>query len=254
MQLFYKEYPGPGATIIIMHGLFGMLDNWHNVAKKLSERYRVFSLDLRNHGQSPHSDDMSFELMAGDLNKFMEEKSIPSASIMGHSLGGKVAMEFALQYPEKTENLVVVDIAPIKYKAGHTEIFEALFKLDISDEEKKRSDLDKELAEMIPEFSVRQFLLKSLERNPEGGYSWKFNLQVLYDQYDKLISGIADNRTYPGPALFIAGGNSPYIKKEHEGGIEKLFPNFRITTIADAGHWVHAEKPGELIEALDEFL
>src|SRR5690606_14139447 len=100
----------------------------------------------------------------------------------------------------------------------------------------------------------RQFLLKSLERNPEGGYKWKFNLQVLYDQYDKLISGIADNRTYTDPALFIAGGNSPYIKKEHEDEIKKLFPKYKITTIAGAGHWVHAEKPDELIEALDEFL
>ncbi len=254
MQLFYKEYPGPGPVLIIMHGLFGMLDNWHNLARKFSEKYHVFLLDLRNHGQSEHSDEMDYSLMADDLREFMLEHFIPSAVILGHSMGGKVAMEFALNYPELTQKLIVADIAPVKYKPGHNEIFDALLNLDIQDESKTRGDLDQELQVKIPEFGTRQFLMKSLARKPEGGYEWKFNLKGLYANYEKILAAPKADTAYEGPTLFIRGGASPYVRDEHLELIASLFPNYTLVTLDGAGHWVHAEKPAELIAAVEEFI
>jgi len=254
MQLFHKEYPGPGKPLIVMHGLFGMLDNWHNIARKLSEKYHVFLLDLRNHGQSPHADTINYPIMADDLFEFMQDQGLANAAILGHSMGGKVAMEFALKFPEKVSKLIVVDIAPVRYKPGHNEIFDALFKLDIKDQNKKRSDLDKELSVGIPEFGVRQFLMKSLDRKEEGGYNWKFNLQALYDHYDEILAEIETGRTYSDQTLFIRGGNSPYVQDQFLSQIEAHFPNYELETIAGSGHWVHAEKPDELLKSVNGFL
>lgn len=248
MQLFHKEYPGPGKPLIILHGLFGMLDNWHNLARKFASQYHVFLLDLRNHGQSPHSDAMNYPLMADDLWEFMREQNIPQAYILGHSMGGKVAMEFALRFPEKCLKLVVVDIAPVKYKPGHNDIFKALFALDIANAEKSRKDLDEDMTPLIPEFGVRQFLLKSLERKEEGGYLWKFNLEAIHSHYDEILAELEGDRSYGGPTLFIRGDNSPYVQDSALAQIEAFFPNYQLETIKDAGHWVHAEKPVELIE------
>ncbi|MDX5321295.1 MAG: alpha/beta fold hydrolase, partial [Bacteroidota bacterium] len=254
MQLFHKEYPGPGKPLIIMHGLFGMLDNWHNLARKFSENFHVFLLDLRNHGQSPHSAVMNYPIMADDLWEFMQQQGLSKAYILGHSMGGKVAMEFALKYPDKCDKLIVVDIAPVNYKPGHNEVFEALFNLDISNGEKSRKELDQEMTAWIQDFGTRQFLLKSLVRKEEGGYYWKFNLPVIHQHYSEIIAGIEGNRTFEKEALFLRGGKSRYVKEEHHGEITQLFPNHQLHTIEDAGHWVHAEKPTELIEAVTKFL
>ncbi len=254
MQLFHKEYPGPGTPLIILHGLFGMLDNWHNLARRFSEKYHVFLLDLRNHGQSPHSDSINYPVMADDLWEFMNSQGLSSAYILGHSMGGKVAMEFALKYPDKCRKLVVVDIAPVAYKPGHDEIFKALFGLEIDNPEKTRKELDEDMTRWVPEFGVRQFLLKSLERKEEGGYRWKFNLEAIHRHYDRIIEGIKIGRQYPGEALFIRGSESPYIRDRNLPDIEALFPRYRLITVAGSGHWVHAEKPEELIHAVDEFL
>ncbi len=254
MQLFYKEYPGPGKPLIILHGLFGLLDNWHNVAKTLSATYHVYSLDLRNHGQSPKSAVMNYAVMADDLWEFMQKQGIARAAIMGHSMGGKVAMEFALRFPEKCANLIVVDIAPKKYKPGHDEIFKALFALDTTNTEKTRKDFDQDMQPLIPEFGVRQFLLKSLERKEDGSYQWKFNLEALHTHYTAISDEPEGNRIYKGPTLFLRGGNSRYVSDEDQAKVAALFPNYRLETIAGAGHWVHAEKPGELVEVVSGFL
>jgi esterase len=254
MQLFYKEYPGPGKPLIILHGLFGLLDNWHNVAKTLSATFHVYTLDLRNHGQSPKSAVMNYAVMADDLWEFMQDKGISQACFMGHSMGGKVAMEFALRFPEKCAKLIVVDIAPKRYEPGHTEIFNALFDLDIANSEKTRKDFDQDMQTKIPEFGVRQFLLKSLERNDEGNYQWKFNLDALHTHYEKISEEIPGGRTYKGPTLFLRGGNSRYVSEEDRSKIESLFPNCQLKTIEGAGHWVHAEKPVELVEVVKGFL
>lgn len=254
MQLFYKEYPGAGEPLIILHGLFGLLDNWHNVAKTLSETCHVYSLDVRNHGQSPKSAAMNYAVMADDLWEFMKDHRIAKASVMGHSMGGKMAMEFALRFPEKCAKLIAVDIAPKRYKPGHNEIFDALFRLDINNPEKSRKDLDTELAEGIPNFSVRQFLLKSLERKEDGSYQWKFNLQALHTHYSLISGELEGNRTYEGPSLFIRGSKSDYVQEEDLASIGSMFPNYQLETIEGAGHWVHAEKPGELVEVVKGFL
>jgi len=225
-----------------------MLDNWHNVARKFAANHHVYLLDLRNHGQSPHSDAINYPLMADDLWEFMKEQNIPQAYILGHSMGGKVAMEFALKYPEKCLKLIVVDIAPVKYKPGHNDIFKALFALDIDDAQKTRKNLDEDMSPLIPEFGIRQFLLKSLERKEEGGYEWKFNLKAIHSQYDEILAGIEGKRSYDGPTLFIRGANSPYVQDRALPEIQELFPNYQLETIEGAGHWVHAEKPVELIE------
>ncbi len=237
-----------------MHGLFGMLDNWHNLARKFASHYHVFLLDLRNHGQSPHADAINYPLMADDLWEFMKEQNIPQAYILGHSMGGKVAMEFALRFPEKCLKLVVVDIAPVQYKPGHNDIFKALFALDITNAEKSRKDLDEDMTPLIPEFGVRQFLLKSLERKEEGGYAWKFNLKAIHNHYEEILAELKDDRSYGGPTLFIRGGNSPYVQESALPQIEALFPNYQLETIEGAGHWVHAEKPVELIDEVEQFL
>ncbi|MBI1221223.1 MAG: alpha/beta fold hydrolase [Bacteroidetes bacterium] len=254
MQLFYKEYPGPGKPLIIMHGLFGMLDNWHNLARKFAEEYHVFLLDLRNHGQSPHSDAINYPLMADDLWEFMNQQGISRAYVLGHSMGGKVAMEFALRYPDKCEKLVVVDIAPVRYKPGHNDVFEALFHLDIDNTQKTRKELDEDMQEWISDFGTRQFLLKSLVRKEEGGYYWKFNLPAIHKHYDEIIAEIPGNRSFKHPTLFIRGSNSPYIKDDYRRAIAELFPDSSLVTIEGAGHWVHAEKPRELIGTVEQFL
>lgn len=237
-----------------MHGLFGMLDNWHNLARKFSDNYHVYLLDLRNHGQSPHSDAINYPLMANDLWEFMQQQNIAQAYILGHSMGGKVAMEFALRFPEKCLKLIVVDIAPVRYKPGHNDIFKALFALNIDDENKSRKDLDEDMSDLIPEFGVRQFLLKSLVRKDEGGYYWKFNLPAIHAHYDEIIAELEGNRSYGGPTLFIRGEKSPYILDQYLPSIHESFPNSQLETIDGAGHWVHAEKPVELISVVEDFL
>jgi esterase len=253
MQLFYKEYPGPGAPLIMMHGLFGMLDNWHNIARQLAENYRVFLLDLRNHGQSPHSPEMSYPLMAADLSEFMEARKLDKACVLGHSMGGKAAMEFALSYPGKCEKAIVVDMAPVAYKPGHDTIFKALFQVDLHNGNKTRGELEKEMAAFVPESAVRQFLLKSLAREGDG-FVWKFNLDVLYRNYDAVIAPVTGERSYDGEVLFVRGSRSDYVQEAHLPEIKRLFPQFRLETIAGAGHWVHAEKPAELVQAIKNFL
>lgn len=253
MKLFYKNYPGQGKNLIILHGLFGMLDNWHQVAKQLSAHFNVFTVDLRNHGQSPHDKEISFDLMAADVKELCDDLHLKSVIVMGHSLGGKTAMQFALSYPDKVEALLVLDIAPVKYAAGHTEIFEALFALDLTDGNRSRKEMDDALASHIKDFGIRQFLLKSLSR--EGtSYQWKFNLNALFENYVKLSDRIDSENKFDKPTLFVAGEKSNYIQPNHAAAIEKLFPQYGLVSISNAGHWVHADNPEALIDAVIKFL
>lgn len=252
MELNYKSF-GQGEPLIIMHGLFGSLDNWQTLAKKFGEHFQVFTVDLRNHGRSPHAEEMNYALMARDIAGFMTAQGLPEAHILGHSMGGKVAMQFAIDFPSLTKKLMVVDISPSTYSGGHHEIFEALFALNLEEIE-SRKDADEQLQSGIPEFGVRQFLLKNLTRSKEGGYVWKMNLQVIYDHYLDILAPIQSPEAYEGPCLFVKGGKSGYITEAHEPKIKALFPNCRIETIAEAGHWVHAEQPQQLLDVVTSFL
>jgi len=250
--LNYKSY-GQGEPVIILHGLFGMLDNWQTIARQLSEEYNVYLLDQRNHGKSPHTERFDYSDMAEDVSDFMEKEGILKAHIIGHSMGGKTAMQLALFYPEKIESLTVVDIAPKAYKGGHQEIFEALFSIDLPTIE-SRKDADEQLQATISNFGVRQFLLKNLTRQKTGGYAWKMNLPTIHESYTAILSAITSIDSFSGPVLFIRGGQSKYVADIDKFIIKDLFPAADIVTIEGAGHWVHAEKPTELLEAVRRFI
>lgn len=253
MKLHYQKLGEQGKSIIILHGLFGTLDNWATIAKVLAEKYIVYLVDQRNHGRSPHSDEFNFELMAEDLHEFIQTHNLHLPTILGHSMGGKTAMKFACKYPELLHNLIVVDIAPIFYPVHHHQILKGLYSLDFS-KITSRSDAEEQLSKEIPIFSVRQFLLKNLYRKLDNSYGWRMNLDAIAQNIEIIGHGLSDNEKYEGKTLFIRGLNSDYIKDEHFDTIKHHFPNSSVFSIAKAGHWVHAEAPQLLTKQVLEFI
>ena len=253
MELNYKKYGDSGPALIILHGLLGSLDNWHSLATKFGEDYTVYTIDQRNHGKSPHSSKMSYTLMADDLYEFMQTHQLLKANIIGHSMGGKTAMQFAIHFPHLIDKLIVVDMSPRPSGAHHNTIFEALFSIDIT-KIRSRQEADQQLAGYIPEFAVRQFLLKNLGRDEKGNFKWKMNLKGIYDNYRHILKGIEPNAVFDKQTLFIKGGKSGYVQTEDEELIRKIFPASSIKTIEDAGHWVHAEAPEAFYMVAREFL
>ncbi len=252
MKLNYKEF-GQGDPLIILHGLFGTSDNWQTLAKQFAKNYTVFIIDQRNHGRSPHDDEFNYQVMAEDLKDFMEEHWIYETKMIGHSMGGKTAMQFALDYPDMLEKLVVVDIANQQYEGGHESIFKALLSLDL-DKIKNRKEADEFLKGQIEDFGVRQFLLKNLTRNKEGGYEWKMNLPIIHKNYQSILGKIESEETFENATLFIKGGLSKYITDENFATTQQLFPNSELKTIENVGHWVHAAAPKELLQIVESFL
>lgn len=252
MKLSYRE-SGEGKPIIILHGLFGSSDNWLSIARELENEYKVYLVDQRNHGSSPHDDDFTYEAMAADLADFLKEHSIEDPVIIGHSMGGKTAMQFALSYPELLRKLVVVDIAPRYYAPHHQTILEGLQSIDVENLESRR-EADKALANYVKELGVRQFLLKNLGRNSQGGYEWKMNLPVISEKIENVGQAIEGNTPFEKPVLFINGAASDYLTEKDEEMIYKLFPQATIQAIQGAGHWVHAEKPEEFTEVVRAFV
>ncbi len=253
MELNYKEF-GQGDPVIILHGLFGTLDNWQTIARQLSDEYSVYILDQRNHGRSPHTDVHDYHHMAEDLREFMESHWMyDGAHVIGHSMGGKTAMQFALEHPDLVKKLVVVDIAPKAYPGNHYEIFNALLSMNLNEIE-NRTEADELLARRIEEEDVRLFLMKNLTRRKEGGYEFKMNLPVLREHYDDVLAAVEGEHPFEGPALFIRGGRSKHVVEGDEVLIKKLFPNATIETIDRAGHWVHADAPVQLLKIIQKFL
>ena len=252
MQLHFKE-SGQGRAVILLHGLFGSSDNWHFIALRLAESFHIFAVDHRNHGQSPHHAEMNYPLMAGDVNKFMAARGLESALVIGHSMGGKTAMQLALQFPERVEKLVVADMAPRAYAPAHDKIFAALLALNLPSFQ-TRQQIEDALAPEIPNLVLRRFLLKNLGRNTDGNFIWKINLDGLAKNYLKLGEPVAAAAPFAKPTLFIRGGKSKYIKAEDEPLIRELFPRSQIQTIAAASHWVHADEPQEFLRLLFDFL
>lgn len=252
MKLNFKKF-GEGEPLFILHGLFGSLDNWQTLGKILSDTYSVYLIDLRNHGKSPHSNSFSYLEMAADLVELIEDERLDKVSLIGHSMGGKTAMTFATEYPHLLEKLIVVDIAPKKYPPHHNEILEALYALDLTKISSRR-EADEVMRPKMPVDGTRLFLLKNLTREKEGGYSWKMNLDMLSQNIETIIDLTPITFPIPLPTLFIRGGASNYIVDADFKSIASLFPNSEIITIENAGHWVHAEKPQELIEIIQEFL
>jgi esterase len=251
MKLFYKKL-GQGQPLIVMHGLMGMLDNWTTPAKVLAQHFEVYLIDQRNHGHSPHSDDFSYQDMSYDLYEFIENHQLEGAHILGHSMGGKTAMKFAQNHSDMLSKLIVADIAPRAYDVHHQQILAGLQAVDL-EKIKKRSDADETLQQYIPEFGVRQFLLKNLYWPEKGQLGWRFNLQVIADTIEKIGEETTD-RQYDGETLFIRGENSDYIQDSDQEMIDIYFPDSKIETITNAGHWVHAEQPEQFLTYVLNFL
>jgi len=250
-KLFSREF-GAGAPVMILHGLFGFSDNWQTIAKGLADTHLVVTPDLRNHGRSPHVSTHSYPEMAEDLRVFMEEKWMFHAAVVGHSMGGKVAMQLALTHPDMVEKLVVVDMEPGQADDNHSDIIQALLGLDLS-KMIQRSEAEAYLAERIPDFGTRQFLLKNITREADGTFTWKMNLPVLWEHFQDILAAVAGT-PFEKPTLFVRGSRSNYVKDSEWDKTKLLFPNAQLVTIEGAGHWVHADKPKELLEVLRGFL
>ena len=255
MQLNYAQYGESGPPLIILHGLLGAHGNWHTLSRtRFAEQAHVFAVDQRNHGDSPHADRFDYDAMAEDIRDFIYQHDLGSATLLGHSMGGKTAMNTALRFPGLVDRLIVVDMAPRSYPPHHQPLLDALLRINPTQYD-DRSSIDDELAKDIPSFAVRQFLLKNLDYDTsEQQYRWKMNLPVIAEQYDHVNAGITAEHPFDKPALFIDGGNSSYVQDEDMTQIRKLFRQAQRITIEGAGHWVHAEKPKPLADAVERFL
>ena len=254
MKLYFKEYGEAGTPLLILHGLLGAGGNWHTLSREaFSDAFHVYAVDLRNHGRSSHSDALDYPVMAGDVEELIERENLAPAHVLGHSMGGKVAMQLALDHPDLVDHLVVADIAPKDYPPHHETILEALRELDLSRYESRR-DIDRTLAERISSRPVRQFLLKNLDYDGEGGYRWAMNLEAIYQNYGKISAGLEAEGSFSGPALFIRGEQSNYVADEDREHIKQSFPKARLTTLKGAGHWLHADQPAAFAETVMRFL
>ena len=252
MQLHFQTC-GHGAPLLILHGLFGSLQNWQTISHGLSEHFQVFAIDQRNHGASPHSPEMNYRVMAEDVLEFLESQSLECASLLGHSLGGKTAMMFSLLYPQRVDKLICADIAPRAYPPYHNQILEALIALDPS-AYRNRADVETALAPAIPEKVVRRFLLMNLSHDPNGGCSWKLNLHAIQKNYSRLNEALPVDRACDRPTLFLRGQASDYILDTDWPLIQRLFPRAELATIPAAGHWLHADAPEPFLDAVRNFL
>jgi pimeloyl-ACP methyl ester carboxylesterase len=253
MKLYFRKLGERGTPIIILHGIFGSSDNWLNIGKVLAETHQVFLLDQRNHGQSPWSDEFDYMVMAADLKEFIEDHQLQNPILIGHSMGGKVVMQFELNYPALAQKVIVVDIAPKYYPVHHTQILNGLNSLDLKNLQ-SRTEANEHLKRFEEKEGVRQFLLKNLYRNSENEFAFRINLKVITKNIDVVghelfIKNPSETFTY-----FIKGSDSHYILPEDERYISEIFPNFEIIEIANAGHWVQADQPEAFVKAVQQIL
>lgn len=253
MKLFYRQY-GEGQPVIILHGVFGVSDNWVTIGRKLAGKFSVYILDLRNHGQSPHSDTFNYIAMMEDLQEFIEDHQLENPILIGHSMGGKVAMYYALEYPDHVNSLIVVDISMRKYphRSTHIKMIDAMLAVDF-DKAASREDVEQQLEASIPSKPIRLFVMKNLERVGNNTFKWRINLQALSDNIARIFEGVEHPGIYENPALFIRGGKSDYISDDDMDKISTHFPGAQLETISGASHWVHAEKPDELCALFSDF-
>lgn len=267
MDLYYRKY-GNGPPLVIVHGLYGSSDNWVTIGKALAGQFTVYLIDQRNHGNSPHSREHNYDLMKQDLLSFLIGHNLNRTILAGHSMGGKTVMAFAADYPDRVAALIVMDIGPKNYThlargdsrtIDHEQIVNALLNIDL-EKITMREDAGELLAGTIPSSGIRSFLLKNLERNKDGSYAWKLNLEAIRDNLPVIMGGLEaeDLRNHRGisgfPVLFVRGEKSPYIPDEDIPVIKKMFPTADFVTIPGAGHWLHVEQPELLVKTLNYFL
>jgi esterase len=253
VPLAVVEY-GAGPPLAILHGLFGSRRNWASMAQCLATRHRVIAIDLRNHGASPWAETMDYREMAEDVRATLQARGYDRFALLGHSMGGKVAMTAALEHGAAVECLIIVDIAPVAYAAHHLCHVRPMRELDLADI-KRRSDADAALAPAIADAAERAFLLQNLILE-DGRARWRLNLEAIEREMPRLVDfpAIPASDTYDGPSLFVAGGRSDYLRHEHEPEIRRLFPNAEVANIENAGHWLHAEQPTAFLAVVEAFL
>lgn len=253
--LNYKQL-GSGENLVLIHGLFGSLENLNMVAKPLSESYCVTSIDVRNHGDSFHKSSMDYPSLAQDVIDLLDHLDIESCLLLGHSMGGKIAIQVALEHPSRINKLIVADIAPVNYPPHHTTIIAGLKAIDFS-KVTKRKDADSQLSEYVDDMGIRQFLLRNLAVNTQGEFSFKCHLDNISTAYPDIMKAIElpENKApYSGKTLFIKGGKSDYILADHREAITALLPNSQAKVIQGAGHWLHAEKTIAFNKIVQEFI
>lgn len=251
MKLNYRKV-GEGKPLVILHGLFGSADNWFSIARELDKEFTMYLVDQRNHGDSPHDDEWNYEVMVEDLKELLDEEALEKVYLMGHSMGGKTVMNFALKYPERVEKLIVADIAPRYYPVHHESILEGLNSLNLNTIN-SRKEADDALANYISEPGIRQFLLKSLGRDADG-FVWKINLPVITKNIENVGEALPEGESFEGPTLFLAGANSHYIQQKDLPEMLDFFPNYKLEFVQNAGHWLHAEQPHAVVEEIRRFL
>lgn len=256
LRLAARELEGPAGPppLIVMHGLLGSQRNWQAHGKALARERRVFLVDLRNHGESPWSEVMDYPAMAADVAALVERHGLERVSLLGHSMGGKVAMTLALDRPALVDRLIVADIAPLAYAHDFDTELGAMAALDLAAVD-RRATADAAMAASVPDVGVRQFLLHNLDFGADGKAAWRPNIAVLQAAMQKLTGWPGDgSRQFDGPVLAVRGGRSPYVDEAGSAALRELFPAVDIVTIEGAGHWLHAEAPRPFLEVVQRFL
>lgn len=254
LTLYSRKVGENGPDFVVLHGLFGSGKNWRSFAGSLEEDFQVWTLDARNHGDSPHADSMSYQQMAEDVVRFFDGNELENVILLGHSMGGKTAMQLALQFPDRIAALIVVDIAPVCYdhQQKQLKLIEAMQGLHLA-AEMSRSDIEKKLALKIPEKRLLSFLMTNLYRQ-NGQFQWRIGLEQIAAGMPYLLNYPEVNSVFNGPVQFIGGENSAYLKFEYHALIRKKFPESRITMLKNCGHWLHIEQPAAFQKTVNEFL
>lgn len=253
-SILHSKIVGNGKPLCILHGFLGMSDNWKTLGTAYAENgFNVHLIDQRNHGKSFHSVDFNYDILANDLKAYLNFHKITKTSIIGHSMGGKTAMQFACSFPEMTDKLLVADIAPKFYPPHHHDIITALNSIDLAGKT-SRNEVDEELKRYLNNIGVRQFLLKNLYWNKDKKLAFRFNLHVLSNKMEEVGDNISSTDHFSGPSLFLRGSKSEYVIESDTATIHKHFPSATVDTVSNAGHWLHAENPEEFLKKSLDFL
>ncbi|MBU1439465.1 MAG: alpha/beta fold hydrolase [Gammaproteobacteria bacterium] len=252
-MILHTDITGQGEPLVLIHGLFGSYENLGVIARALQPQFKLINLDLRNHGRSPRAEDMCYQQLAVDVFDTLDTLDIENFAVLGHSMGGKVAMQMALSQPTRIKKLILADISPVVNEPRHQRILKGLAAIDLA-LLTDRKHADSLLQPYVDELGVRQFLLKNLYKDANEQFQWRFNLQALVTNYEQLLAAPEATGPYLGETLFIKGGNSDYIQAAHQPQILALFPNASVKIIQGTGHWLHAEKPAAFTKIVSDFL
>jgi len=253
VKVLHSKILGQGKPLLILHGFLGMGDNWKTLGNRFAKNHQVHLIDQRNHGRSFHADEFNYEVLVDDLLNYINHHNLDKVILLGHSMGGKTVMLFAVNHPEKVEKLLIADIGPKFYPNHHEAILDGLNAINFS-MQTSRAAVENELKNYIPEFGVRQFLLKNVYRETKEQFAFRFNLQALIDNYNEVGVPLPSLTQFDGETLFLRGENSGYITENDKSLITAHFVNSEVVTVKNAGHWLHAENPNDFYDYVVSFL